>query len=239
MILPALVSGLDREGCSSERQLPCRFPFPRGASLFSAVTLRGRWVRGVVREREASSSTTPTAPPTTRAAFAHPLRAAFVLEPASRAPAAVKQPTTTTTTNNRPGPNKQTTGPGRETTGTRQRREQTAAKSSSGGKEAHAAAAKADNTNPAQQTPKAAQRRRASELGRDRHPTPDVYCTRRQEVIGPSPSSAPAAPSLGSPENRVGFWTAPQTILRVGRVAQVAVRRREANGTTPLSELRL
>ena len=84
MTLPALVSGLDREWCPSERQLPCRFPFPRGASLFSAVTLRGRWVRGVVREREASSSTEPTAPPTTRAAFAHPLRAAFVLEPCRR-----------------------------------------------------------------------------------------------------------------------------------------------------------
>ena len=58
------------------------------------------------------------------------------------------------------------------------------------------------------------QRRRPAAQKRAGTDTPlDVYCTRRQEVIGPSPGSTPAASSLGSPESRVGFRTAPRTIL--------------------------
>jgi hypothetical protein len=92
---------------------------------------------------------------------------------------------------------------------------------------------------PAQQTP--VQDDRTAALRRGPRPTPPSACLTHavRKGIGRSPGGTPATPSLGSPESRVGFWTAPQTILQGVREAQVAVRRGEANGTTPLGELRL
>ena len=79
MILPALVSGLDREGekSPSVRHTQCRFPFPRSASLFSRVTLRGCWVPRWC-EREGQQQHRATTPTPQLAAFPHPLRSAFV-----------------------------------------------------------------------------------------------------------------------------------------------------------------
>ena len=177
MILPALVSGLDREvECPSERQLPCRFPFPRSASLFSAVTLQGWWVRGVVREREASSSTKPTAPPTTRAAFRHPLPSAFVHLSHPRVGRRPGETDTTATTD-------KTTTDKDQTIRQQDRRRDTTTKDNET-RQRQAAAEK--NKTPAQRTPEARSQRRRSRAGRDRHPLGVSY-TRRKERYRPQP----------------------------------------------------
>ena len=170
------------------------------------------------------------------AAFPHALRSAFALEPnavARPAGETVRHNRRTTTTTNEQQTRKATDSSGRATgnTATEQSGKATAEESTGRQKQEK-------QKTPAQQT--TVQEVAAAGVRGGPRPTPPSACITHavRKGIGRSPGGTPATSSLGPPEVRVGFRTAPQTIRR-GEGAQVAIRRGEANGTTPLGELRL
>ena len=153
-----------------ERQLPCRFPFPRSASLFygrDASGLVGAW--SGVRERgqqQHHANRTPHNPHGFSTSAAVSLRS---LEPSARRAAAGETNTTADDrrrrTKNGQGPNKQThkdnrTGDG-QTTGTDNKRKQI--------KQRQTAAANKGRKLQHSKRQKQEKRRRRSEPGRDRH----------------------------------------------------------------------
>ena len=175
------------------------------------------------------------------AAFSHALRSAFALEPNAVARPAVRQDTADDDTQ-RTRTTKQTTAAGaaaRQRAAQQQKQSAARQDQTDRTNKRQARQKREKQNNPAQQT--TVQDRTAAALSSRPRPTPPSACLTpdARKGIGRSPNGAPAICSHGPPEVRVGFWTAPQTILQWVRVAQVAARRGEAKGTTPLGELRL
>jgi len=197
----------------------------------------------------ASSSTEPPHPQLLRRFSARPAVCVRILSQASRSRAGLKgsgnsddkQQRTADTNNDRGQRNRQQQQKQRRQKRRQQRQDngqrsnRSRARQQRKQKQAETEKAKT----PAQQTTE--QERTAGGVSSGPRPTPPSACITHavRKGIGRSPGGTPATSSLGPPEVRVGFRTAPQTILRGEREAQVAIRRGEANGTTPLGELRL
>jgi hypothetical protein len=143
----------------------------------------------------------------------------------------------TTTTHNGPGQRNKHSGRSRRQQQRRQRRRQqrqtgSAAteaerdKTDQRAKQKH----KQAETQKAKDTANQSTTRRetAAPLSSGPRPTPPSACLTHdaRKGIGRGPDGSPAICSHGPPEVRVGFWTAPQTILRGERGgAQVAVKK--------------
>ena len=212
------------------RHTQSRFPFPLVRPYFTAESLRGWWDGVVGREgQQQHRATTPTAtPPLFRTLCG--LRSH--LEPSVAVAEAVRRtgnrrPTTGQTTTGDNETDNSSRGSGRATgsaaaeaerrpTDGQTQQKATAAEQERQGKKAN---------NPAQQT--TVQDDWTAALRGGPRPTPPSAClTHAVRIgIGRSPNGTPAISSLGPPEVRVGSRTAPQTILRGEREAQVAIRK--------------
>ena len=221
------------------RHTQSRFPFPLVRPYFTAESLRGWWDGVVGREgQQQHRATTPTATP-----------------PLSRTLCGLRSHLEPNRVGGRPCKQATTDDGRRDEQQTRKATDNSSGRATGSAATVQGADRQMDRPSERQQRQNKSGRRKTKTPAQQTtvqddwtaavrdgpRPTPPSACLTHavRNGIGRSPDGTPAISSLGPPEVRVGFRTAPQTILRGEEEAQVAIRREEANGTTPLGELRL